>query len=208
MAEGEVVRMARLRAILKILRQLDIVASEMQLTPSDTQLYNYNIVSPPGPSLLKLLSEIFFSESSARVAMYMAREGAATALILTRRLGLSKAAVYRALERLEAIGLVEPITTFRNAGKKPVTVWRVLDATADQVQRAILLHNRLRNPKYRVAERLAQTLLQTYIPPHRPEITVREIWVKVRELKVPYAAPDVVDIVAHLLQQRGVKVWR
>jgi len=74
----------------------------------------------------------------------------------------------------------------------------------EQVHRAYQLHLRLRSRKYRLAEELAQTLLEDY---SKRDWTYREILVRVRELRVSEAL-DVADLVAKCMSKRGCRVWR
>jgi hypothetical protein len=65
------------------------------------------------------------------------------------------------------------------------------------------------SPKFRVAEEVAQTILDQYVEKDAPmEITYREIMVKVRELKIPFRAPDIADLTAQYLNEKGLKIWR
>jgi len=88
-------------------------------------------------------------------------------------------------------------------------VWMVPDATPDQVNEARRLHYRLLSPKYSIAEKVAQSLLEDYIVPrHTSEITYREIIIYVKELKIPFSVPDIAELAAQYLHEQGIKVWR
>jgi hypothetical protein len=41
-----------------------------------------------------------------------------------------------------------------------------------------------------------------------PEINYRDIMQQVRELKIPFKGPDIADLAAQYLHERGIKVWR
>ena len=65
------------------------------------------------------------------------------------------------------------------------------------------------SPKYRVAEEVAQTILDEYITPRNIwQISYKEIVIVVKELKIPFSTPDVADLAASYLHEKGVKVWR
>ncbi len=82
-------------------------------------------------------------------------------------------------------------------------------ATSEEVAGALRLHFQLLSPKYRIAEEVAQSILADYITPRQvTEITYREIVVQVKELKIPFSAPDIADLTATYLNEKGIKVWR
>ena len=60
-----------------------------------------------------------------------------------------------------------------------------------------------------MAEEVAQTILDEYITPRRvDEISYREIVIEVKELRIPFRAPDIADLAARYLHDLGIKVWR
>ncbi|GAH10178.1 unnamed protein product, partial [marine sediment metagenome] len=109
--------------------------------------------------------------------------------------------------------IIEPAvripSVIRSKGGPRATVYRIPDADIDQINAASNLHRKLLSPKYRIAEELAQILLDDYITPrHVTEITYREILVFVKQKKVRERV-DVAELVAQNLQhQKGIKVWR
>lgn len=40
------------------------------------------------------------------------------------------------------------------------------------------------------------------------EITYREIIIQVRELEIPFNVPDIAELAARYLHEKGIKVWR
>ena len=51
--------------------------------------------------------------------------------------------------------------------------------------------------------------LEEYKETGKPlEIQYRDIIGKVKELKIPFKGPDIVDLAAQYLHERGIKVWR
>jgi len=80
---------------------------------------------------------------------------------------------------------------------------------AEEVSWALQLQYRMLSPKFRVAEEVAQTILDKYITPRRVgEISYREIVIKVRKLRIPFRAPDIADLAASYLNDLEIKVWR
>jgi hypothetical protein len=40
------------------------------------------------------------------------------------------------------------------------------------------------------------------------EISYREIIIQVKELRIPFRTPDIADLAATYLNEKGIKVWR
>jgi len=101
---------------------------------------------------------------------------------------------------------------FKSRGSKGgphPTIWALEGASTEDVVNTLKLHYRLLSPKYRIAEKVAQTILEEYLTPrHVTEITYREIVIHVKELKIPFSPPDIADLAASYLHDRGIKVWR
>ena len=71
------------------------------------------------------------------------------------------------------------------------------------------LHYKLLSPKFRVAEEIAQTIMDDYQQSGKPlEINYRDIMGQVKSLKIPFKGPDIADLAAQYLHERGIKVWR
>jgi len=158
----------------------------------------------------KALLSILGSEALLKVSLYFIREKATTAYILRQKLGIPKSTVYWALERLHQLGLIKPTTTFRETDikKKPVTVWALYNAPPEASAKAITLHMRLSNPKYRVAEELGDRLAEELEAIGRRDITYKEVLNHVREYGSKYSTLDVADIVSYKLSEKGFRVWR
>lgn len=160
------------------------------------------------------LGEILGIEDLRNILYYFLDYGAATSLILQQRLKLNASKVYRRITILKDLDIIEPAVRMpserRSKGGPRATVYKVPDADIVQVNDAINLHRKLLSPKYRVAEELAQVLLEEYIEPRGlKEITKREILVFVKERKVLFVSGDIAELMARYLQhQRGIKVWR
>ncbi len=160
------------------------------------------------------LGEILGIVDLRNILFYFMDYGAATSLILQQRLKLSASKVYYRIKQLKDLGLIEPAVRMPrerySKGGPRATVFKVPDADIDQVNAAINLHRKLLSPKYRVAEELAQILLDEYIEPKGlKEITKREILVFVKKRHVLFVTGDIAELMARYLQnQRGIKVWR
>jgi predicted transcriptional regulator len=163
--------------------------------------------------LMSFSEKIFSSSAVSEAFLYFCLHGAATAWVLQTELGMPEATVYRALKRLRAMGVVVPALKVSkvkrsNGGPRP-TVWSLESAHADEIAKALKHHYRMLSPKFRVAEEVAQTILDQFVEKDAPmEISYRDIIVKVRELKIPYRAPDIADLTAQYLYEKGLKIWR
>ena len=88
-------------------------------------------------------------------------------------------------------------------------MWDIREATTEEVSRVLQFHYRMLSPKFRVAEEVAQTILDEYIAPRQVfEISYKEIVIKVKELRIPFSTPDIANLTAQYLNEQGVKVWR
>ncbi len=75
----------------------------------------------------------------------------------------------------------------------------------EEVARAVTLHYRTLSPKYRAAEKVAQTILDEY-GGKATEINYKDIVLRVREMKIPFRGPDIADLAAQYLHEKGIKV--
>jgi len=88
-------------------------------------------------------------------------------------------------------------------------VWGLVGHCSDEeVARAITLHYRALSPKYRAAEKVAQTILDEFKRDRPMEVKYRDIMQRVKAMKIPYSGPDVTDLAAQYLHEKGIKVWR
>jgi hypothetical protein len=163
--------------------------------------------------LLTFSEKVFSSPSVAEVFLYFCLHGAATAWVLQNELTMAEATTYRALKRLRSMGIVVPAVkapkfSGSKGGPRP-TVWSLDDASNDEVARSLKLHYNLLSPKFKVAETVAQTILDEYINKRDvEEISYKEIVIQVKELRIPFRTPDIADLAANYLHERGIKVWR
>lgn len=161
---------------------------------------------------LEQVGKILSTRDLRKTAWHFLDYGASTALILQNRLGVSGATMYRYMSDLRVFKFIVPaVKTRGEKGKKGrrTLIWMVPDGTPDQINEARKLHYRLLSPKYRVAEEVAQSILEDYIAPRDiSEITYREILIYVKEQKMPFMVPDIALLAAQYLQEKGIKVWR
>jgi predicted transcriptional regulator len=163
--------------------------------------------------LLSFSEKIFSSSSVAETFLYFCLNGAATAWVLQSELNIPEATVYRALKRLRAMKILVPALKVskmkRSKGGPRPTVWALDEASSEEIAEALKLHYKMLSPKYRVAEDVAQTILEEYSTRGKlEEINYRDIIVQVKELSLPFKTPDVADLAAQYLHERGIKVWR
>jgi hypothetical protein len=163
--------------------------------------------------LMSFSEKIFSSSAVSEAFLYFCLHGAATAWILQCELNMPEATVYRALKRLRAMKVVVPALKVskvkRSKGGPRPTVWAIETSSPDEIAKALKLHYRMLSPKYRVAEEVAQTILDEFQETGKPlEIQYREIMGKAKALKIPFKGPDIADLAAQYLHERGIKVWR
>lgn len=163
--------------------------------------------------LMCFSEKIFSSSAVSETFLYFCLHGAATAWVLQCELKMPEATVYRAIKRLRAMNVLVPALKVskvkRSKGGPRPTVWAIESATPEEVARALKHHYRMLSPKFRVAEAVAQTILEEYQEKGKPlEIHYHEIMGKARELKIPFKGPDIADLAAQYLHERGIKVWR
>jgi hypothetical protein len=157
---------------------------------------------------VKVLARILTSNNLLITMAYFLGNGAATDLILRYRTGLKAHAVRWARKELYDMQMIQPATRlpkdFLAKGGPRVKVWMIEGALPGQVRDAVLLHQRLQSPKYRVALEVAQTLLDQ----HLKEVTYRDIVLRVKQMQIPFSTPDIADLTAQYLHEQGVRIWR
>ena len=174
---------------------------------------NHEIQIETFPRILSSLSNVFSSKASIQVITYLLRSKATTAFILQVQIGLTQSTVYRTLKNLLAMSIIEPVLQvpkiLRRDGPKP-KVWGLAGRwTQEDIARCITLHYRCQSPKYRLAEEIAQTILEDYIKRGRPmEIRLREINIAIRSRGASHSISDIADLTAICLAEQGMKVWR
>ena len=163
--------------------------------------------------LLSFTENVFSSNAVAEAFLYFCLNGAATAWILQYELKMPEATAYRALKRLRALNIIKPaikVSKIRTSkgGPRP-TVWALEGVSTEEISNALRLHFRALSPKYRVAEKVAQTILDEYlIKRNIQEISYKEILIQIKELRIPFRTPDIAHLAAQYLNEIGIKVWR
>jgi len=163
--------------------------------------------------ILATCGSVFRSEQMGQTFLYLCRHGAATAWLLQVQLGFSETGAHRVLKKLKALGIVEPILKvpqrrMKRSGPMP-TIWGLVGHCSDEeVARAMTLHYRTLSPKYRAAEKVAQTILDEFKLDQPMEVKYTDIMHRVKAMRIPYSGPDVADLAAQYLHEKGIKVWR
>jgi len=87
-------------------------------------------------------------------------------------------------------------------------IFLVRHCSDEEVNRVVTLHYRTLSPKYKAAEKVAQTILDEFTLDRPLEVRYTEIMQRIRAMKIPYSGPDVADLAAQYLHEKGIKVWR
>jgi len=133
---------------------------------------------------------------------------ASCALILQRDLKLSMASVYRELNSLIGLGLVERVMPRRAGVGRPYTIYAVKGHRPEDVVEALHRAAATRSPVYSQVRNVTQFILEDYLEPRGlSEISWREIVEETRTYCKGFYSRDVARLVARELSQVGVKVW-
>lgn len=165
--------------------------------------------------LLSFGKSIFTSRSTGEVFMYFLEHGAVTSWVLQVDLGMPEATAYRSLKNLRRLGVIEKAQKIgkqrrANGGPRP-TLWGLLGCTPSQERDALLKHYRAESPKYRVAEKIAQSIIEDFLEPQGlREIGWRQMLYRVRGSRgvSKHSVPDLAELTKRSLVLRGIKVWK
>ena len=164
--------------------------------------------------LVAFLESIMSSAATSEVFFYLLEQGAATAWLLQVELQMSEATSYRALKRLRKMDLLIDATKIRHqhdtrGGPRPV-VWALQGTPPEKIAGAIRKHQRALSPKYRVAEKFVQDILEPHLnrDPSGKGITFNQIIRYSRGQTAPYRNRDIADLAVTILTMKGIKVWR
>jgi len=162
--------------------------------------------------LISFTSSVFRSEAVAQTFLYFCMHGAATPWVLQCELNMPEATIYRCLKRLRALKIIFPaIKTkkpLKSKGGPQVTVWALEGSAAENVASAIRLHTQMLSPKYRAAEKIAQTILEDYLNTRKlTEISMKEVVLQVKAQKSPFPNSDIAVLTCNYLREKGIKVW-
>lgn len=163
--------------------------------------------------LMSFSEKIFSSGAVSEAFLYFCLHGASTAWVLQCELNMPEATVYRALKRLRAMRVIVPALKVskvkRSKGGPRPTVWAIDTASPDEVSKALKHHYKMLSPKFRVAEEVAQTILDEFaVTGAIKEVNYRDIMTQVKVLKIPFKGPDIAELAAQYLHEKGIKVWR
>lgn len=154
-----------------------------------------------------------------KVLEYLLERGAISSVIARRRLLIPRRSAFRSLEDLVNLGLIELAYQSKVPSLKghPGNIYRLVGAPVEAVRDAATLHNLLiSSKKYRIADDLAQTILEEFKQEEKKEINESDVVNRIKQLKIPYSVPDVSQAVCRILRDNGLrisyennlKVWR
>ncbi len=87
-------------------------------------------------------------------------------------------------------------------------IWVIEGAKPKQVTEALSIHNKMLSPKFRMAENIANAILEEYKEAGKLEIHYRDIAGYIRKNRLPFKGSDIPELVARYLHAQGMKVWR
>lgn len=166
--------------------------------------------------LLRQIKNIASSDVAFEVFMYSLRRRAFTAKMAINELDIPESSFYRGKKRLLKEGFIVqtkkvPGILTRKLGKggpKPV-IYAVEGYTADDINKALHMHEAFLSEKFTEATKVSQLLMDDYvvIKQGKQEIQYKDIQRVIRERYNRYDS-DFVDMIAMYLHSSGVKVWR
>lgn len=190
-------------ASIDIVKEFGILLSNGERIKKNSVTYRLRILSQ--------LKRIFSSEKLGEIFLYLVDKKAFSAWDIQVHLDIPEQSAYRHLKTLRAMGIITKAlraTKDVRPGIKP-TIWQAQCAEADDIVNALNRHYRSLSPKYRVAEKLAQTLLTEIIEKDKqPELKYHEIVQRIREKNLHRELTDIADLTAQYLHEQGIKVWR
>jgi len=167
--------------------------------------------------LLSRLTRVTSSKKTTDLLLYSLRRRAFTAMTCQNEMDdMAEATFYRCVKRLLAEKFLVKVMKVPRAtrgrrgrgGPKPI-VYAVPDYDPDEIAKAMQIHRRFKSPKFREAHKVTQLILDEYIDMEtkNPEIKYMEI-MEILKSRLSSVQPDLADLVAQDLNERGVKVWR
>jgi len=174
---------------------------------------NYGSTLKNIQEIITFTNQLLSSPAVAETFFYFCIHGAATSWILQNELQMPKTTTYRTLKRLRAMKVVVPALRVRARGKQSSggprpKIWSLQEVENTEVAAALKLHYNLLSPKFCVAQRIAQTILEEYRGNQLNEINYSELVIKVKAMKTPFRTPDIATLAAEYLNDQGLKVWR
>lgn len=171
---------------------------------------NKNSVDPE--SVLRVffsfVEKICVSRVRREIFVHLLVIRASCALMLQRDLELPMTSVYRELNSLVGLGLVERVMPRRDGVGRPYTIYAVKGYRPEDVVEALHRAAAGRSPVYSQVRNVTQLILEDYLEPRGlSEISWREILSETRAYCKGFYSGDVARLVARELSQVGVKVW-
>ena len=155
------------------------------------------------------IEKISVSAVRREIFIHLVSERASCPLLLTQDLGLSQSSVYRELNNLVSMGLVERVVSRRGGRGRPYTVFAVKGYAPEDIVRAVERVARLKWPVYSHVKRISQSILEDYLEPNGlNEISWRAILSETRIRSKGFYSVDIANLVAKELSHEGIKVWR
>jgi len=171
---------------------------------------NSNSVDPESVlrGFFSFVEKICVSGVRREVFVHLLVVRASCALMLQRDLGLSVASVYRGLNSLVELGLVERVMPRRDGVGRPYTIFAVRGYRPEDVVEALHRASAGRSPVYSEVRKVTQLILEEYLEPRGlEEISWKEILRETQAYCKGFYSGDVARLVARELSQTGVKVW-
>ena len=142
------------------------------------------------------------------IFVYLLVFRASCALMLQRELELPETSVYRELNRLVDLGLVEKVLPHSEGIGRPYSIYAVKGYQPEDVVDALHRAAACRSPAYSQVRRVSQLILDDYMEPRGlREISWREVLVETRAYCKGFYSGDIARMVARELSLAGVKVW-
>ncbi len=133
---------------------------------------------------------------------------ASCALILQRNLEIPMASVYRELNSLVGLGLVERVMPRRDGVGRPYSIFAVRGYRPEDVVEALHRAAAGRSPVYSQVRQVTQLIMEDYLGPRGlREISWREVLSETKAYCKGFYSGDVARLVVRELGKAGVKVW-
>lgn len=153
---------------------------------------------------LSLYESIFSKPHLIKLLKYFRDVRASSPISAISATGIPEATIYRCLNQLAELGLIEPVSIVhaKRKGGQPPKIYATRDADKSDIQQAHLTHLRITSPIFAPVQ---QVLTQFK--------GVRETrFVDILDASKPFSQgfrnKEVADLVASELKEMGVKVWR
>lgn len=158
--------------------------------------------------LFSFVEKICVSRVRREIFVHLLVVQASCALMLQRELELPMASVYRELNSLMGLGLVERVMPRRDGVGRPYSIYAVKGYRPEDVVEALHRAAAGRSPVYSQVHDVTQLILEDYLEPRGlKDISWREILCETRAYCKGFHSVDVARLVARKLSQVGVKVW-